>query len=102
MSRVFITHEGPLDYSKAQAFGDLHPITSRDLSNTPNSQINRELVAQIKNKLNRFDPDEDYLLISGSPYVSSICTWVLGQLGILNFKILRWSNQDRVYYPIQL
>jgi hypothetical protein len=102
MARVFITQETHVDYTKAQEFGDLTPITAKDLSNVPGSAINRDIVSTIVTKLRHFNPDEDFLLISGSPYVGALCTWQLGRIGINKFTMLRWSNQDRCYYPVEV
>jgi hypothetical protein len=102
MPRVFITQETQVDYTKAQQFGDLMPVTAKDLSNVPGSAINRDIVTTIAAKLRHFNPDEDFLLISGSPYVGALCAWQLGRIGIHKFTILRWSNQDRCYYPVEV
>lgn len=104
MPRVFITHEVALDYTKAETFGDLVPVTSRDVSNVPNSHANEALINQIDQNLRRFDFLQDFLLVSGSPYVSVLCAFVLGKKAVPGDKlrILRWSSQNEQYKPITL
>jgi hypothetical protein len=101
-ARVFITHEISIDYTPAQTYGDLIPVTSQDVSNVAGSEINRNLVRRIAKVLGRFNPEADFLLVSGSPYVGAMCAWVLGTLGVQKFKMLRWSNQDRKYSVVEV
>lgn len=100
MPKVYITHEIALDYSRAEDFGELVPVTADDFTNLSNSLHNQRLVGQVKDRLKHFE-EEDFLLISGSPYVSLLCAMVIARKQ-KSIKVLRWSNQDRQYYPLTL
>lgn len=100
MAKVYITHEIQLDYSMAEQFGELVPVTALDVVNLQNSLHNTKLQMEIEDRLKNFTED-DYLLVSGSPYVTVLCTaYIFRKLRLDRIKILRWSNQDKCYHPI--
>ena len=100
MSKVYITQENSsVDYMPATKFGDLVFITGSNqrLSNHPNSLENKVILNQIETVLREFDPEEDYLLCTGSPTIMAICGSVLGE--DLR-KILNWDNRAHEYYEV--
>lgn len=101
-NKVYVTQEGPHDFLPAQQFGEIVFLTAADLSNVKNSKINEILLTTIRRQLLRFDPEQDYIAIAGSPYVSAAVFLILGRLGHRNIRVLRWSNQSRSYTPLHI
>lgn len=101
MTQVFVTQENPtFDYSPVEAFGNPVFVTASDFSGATNSLFNEDLSKIIKAMMQRFKPDEDYLVPSGSPLITAFCLVALRDLGVKRFPILRWSNRDRAYKPV--
>lgn len=110
--RVFITQENSqLNYSNAEAFGEVVFLTRDEVSPVPGSLTNAALMTEMETKLADFDFDNDFLAPSGSPVVSGLAFLLLGkriELEGLHVSrkgklcVLRWSNRDRVYQPISI
>lgn len=100
--RVFVTQETAFDFKPAEQFGDVQFLIGLDLVNIKNSEHNTRLLRELHRKLRRFSPDRDWLLIAGSPYVSAAVFLILGQLGVHQLQLLRWSNRDGVYIPLHI
>lgn len=102
-ARIWVTQEKGVDFSPAEKFGVVHFLTAQDLNNMPNSLHNERLLETIAHKLKtEYDPNEDYFIIIGSPYVAAAVFMLLGTMGIRRIKILRWSNQHGYYLPMEL
>jgi hypothetical protein len=97
MPKVYVTQETNHDFSQAEKFGTIEFLTASDLHNIRGSLHNERVLDEIRAKLNKFDPREDYIVIAGSPYVSAAVFIVLGLMGFRSVKMLRWSNRDRIY-----
>lgn len=100
MPKVFVTQENSsVDYLPACQFGDLVFVTgsSQRISHHPQSIDTAMVMNQIRITLQNFDPDEDYLLCTGSPTIMAICGAMLG--GDLK-KILNWDNRAHKYFEI--
>ena len=102
MSIIWITQETPHNFTSAEEFGEVVFVTNRDLHNHPNSLHNPEVLRQIQSKLTRFDPDNDFILPVGSPYISAMVFMMLGRAGVDKVRILRWSNRDKLYIPLYI
>ena len=101
--RVFITQEREtFNYNTASEFGELTPVTSRDVSNVPNSLHNEDLYEAIDDAMAEFDPNTDYLLPSGSPLVTGLCFASLASAGHSTIKVLRYDGRNYVYVPLTL
>jgi len=100
MPRVFVTHENPaLNYQPAEDFGDVEFLTNQDLSPMHNSLNNEAIIENMRKSLTRFDPKNDYIVLSGSPVVTAVAFMLLRErTDTLN--VLRWSNRDHVYQHI--
>ena len=98
--RVLVSQEhGQLDYTPAEAFGDVVFLTRLDWSPIPSSIANKTLVEEVRRGLKDFRPDVDYVTTSGSPVVSGIMFMILREkTDKLNF--LRWSNRDHRYQSL--
>lgn len=97
---VYVTQETHHDFTKAEHYGDIEFITKDDFSNVKNSLVNKGLIMEINHKVKKIDPEVDWLVISGSPYVSAAVFMALGRRGFQSVNVLRWDNRDGVYRPI--
>lgn len=108
--RVFITQENSqLNYSNAEAFGEVVFLTRDEVSPVPGSLTNAAISEELAKKLAGFDFDNDFLAPSGSPVVSGLAFYALATAAAARFarnpkclRVLRWSNRDRVYQPITI
>jgi hypothetical protein len=98
--KVYVTQEVGVDYSKAETYGDIAFLTMEDFVNSHPSLLNEALARELRHNLRNFNPDDDWIVISGSPYVSAAVFMILGLTGIRKVKILRWDNRDLVYRPM--
>ena len=99
---VYVTQEASFDYSPAQVFGEVVFLTMEDVATMKGSLKNEALVDTLRFQLQKFNPDEDYILLSGSPYVSALVFYLLGARRVGTVRMLRWSNRDKVYAPIHI
>lgn len=100
MPRVFVTQEqSKLNYLPAEKFGEIEFVTRDEFSPVAKSLGNTAIVEQIKSKLSKYNPEEDYIVFSGSPVVAAAVFAAIGQMAG-RFTVLRWSNRDNFYTPI--
>lgn len=100
MAKVYVTQESSsVDYLPACEFGDLVFITGSNqrISPLPQSIDTQLVLEQIAKILTGFNPEEDYLLCTGSPTIMAICGATLGED---LHKILSWDNRARKYYEV--
>lgn len=101
MTKVYVTQETNLDFTPALSFGEVEFITRDELSPMQNSIRNEVTIDQIRHAMSKFNPDEDYIVIAGSPYVAAVVFYVLGRYRRVRYiRMLRWSNRDRMYSPL--
>lgn len=100
--KVYISQETRYDFSPAEAYGEVVFITSKDLNNLRQSQHNEALVAQVKDALKHYDPEYDWIVISGSPYVAALVFMLIGRTRPQHVQILRWDNRDFKYAPLHI
>jgi hypothetical protein len=100
MAKVWVTQETNHDFLQAQQWGDVVFITNDDVSGIRGSLRNETLIDGIHHKMKNYDPDEDYIVITGSPYVAAMVFHALGLRGVRQLRMLRWSNRDHVYAPV--
>ena len=92
MSKVYVMQATRFqaDVSPATSYGTIHfVLTPGDrTSSTPELSL-RKLVTE----LDKFNPDEDYVLWSGGDPLSAILTGaVLAELGVTRFRFLRYEK----------
>lgn len=102
MAKVYVTQETSHDFLPAEAFGEVVFLTRDDLHNIHGSLHNESLMHHIGRAAGRFDPDNDYVAIAGSPYVSAAFFMALGKRGVLGVNVLRWDNRGQRYIPIRI
>ena len=100
--RVFVTHETSLDFLDAERYGEIVFLTRDDLHNIKNSLHNESVLRFIREGLRDYDPEVDWVVIAGSPYVAAAVFLMLGHKKIQQVRVLRWSNRDRAYLPMYL
>lgn len=100
-SKVYITQDNKKNYAPAYHFGEPLFITSLEYSAIKNSDSNLQIHANIAKAIESFNPDEDYVLLSGDPVVIALVLHeALTEYGYV--RILKWQSQDRMYIPITL
>ena len=99
---VYMTQEGHFDYSGADDYGELKFITAEDFNSAPNSIINTQVINDIVGALRDFNKESDWVIASGSPYITAIVFLVLGLMGIESVNILRWDNRSRKYNELTI
>lgn len=103
MSKVYVVQETNYNFSKAEEFGQIQFLSvyrDDDFHNIVNSQHNERLLSHLRHELREFDEEQDYLIITGSPYITAAVFWLLGHKGVKRLNILRWDNRDFVYIPL--
>ena len=99
--KVYIVQENPrLNYVDAERFGEVVFMTSREFSPLKNSLVNAEIISDIQIFMNEFDPDNDYLLLTGGPVLLGYAF----HLAILKkgyITVLQWDGMKQAYLPIQ-
>jgi hypothetical protein len=100
MGKVFVTQENPgLNYMPAEEFGEIVFLTGLDFSLVKNSLANIALVEGLKQQLAKFRPEEDSIVVTGSPVVAAAVFMILASF-TSEAVVLHWSNRDRAYRPI--
>jgi hypothetical protein len=103
MTRVFVIQETDHDFTEAEKFG---PVTflsvdrKDDLNNVHPSEHNQRLVAHLRQQLREFNPQEDWIVITGSPYITAVVFALCGLAGDRKLRMLRWDNRDFRYLPL--
>jgi hypothetical protein len=97
-SRVYVVQELQHDYSKAEQFGELIFLSSREITPTAMgvSPANRAIIDDIKRNLHDYMPGKDYLLLAGSPIAIAWTIYLAFQRGKQHLA-LKWDNQGREY-----
>jgi hypothetical protein len=104
MARVYVTQETSHDFRQAEEFGNIIFLSDGrrdDFHNIKNSQHNDRLVAHLRQGLREYNPDVDYLVLIGSPYVQAAVMALIGQRHH-KVNLLRWDNRDLIYIPLTL
>ncbi|TXG97768.1 MAG: hypothetical protein E6R08_06515 [Nevskiaceae bacterium] len=102
--RVFVTQEvrtGRIDYSPARAWGQIKFCTIMDFSPEEESQLNEVLVQDLRRVLADYDPQVDWVVMSGSPLVIAAIFMIIRER-TASARVLRWSNRDHVYQEVTI
>lgn len=105
MARIYVLQETAHNFTKAESFGDVQFLSTArmdDFYNIVNSDHNRKLLSHLRHGLRDFNEDEDYLVITGSPYVTAAVFLILGHKRVRTVRFLRWDNRDQLYIPLIL
>lgn len=101
---VYITHaQSQFDYSPALKFGEIIEVTDSKYSFFPGKEeFNRKVAKEIKDMVAKFDPDQDFLLPSGSALVTGTVFAMLALRGITKFMVLNYVTNEGAYVPSML
>lgn len=103
MAIAWITQEiHTFNYTPAEKHGDVRFITNKDYSPSRSSLHNPSLTQDIRRVLENFDPENDYIVPTGSPIVLMVVAAVLAEKGLKVFRILKWDNRDFMYVPMTI
>lgn len=110
MSRVFIPQlpsiKGrPADVTDANRFGAMVVVFGSDMADDvyPDTVDERmpEFLGQASKVFKTFNPDQDYLALTGSPFFIALCMWVLAA-DYPYLRMLRYDRLNHMYYSITL
>lgn len=104
MSKVYVVQETEHDFTPAEQYGEVIFMSvsgADDFKNIRGSQSNERLLAHLAHVLRDFSA-EDFIVLTGSPYVSAAVFLILGNRGIQSVRLLRWDNRDFVYRPLYI
>lgn len=90
-----------LDYKDAERFGRASILYERDAFPDNADERTEQMTYIARSKLREFNPDTDYLLLSGDPIAISIVVLVLGEKHN-NIPVLKWDKENRAYFPVYL
>lgn len=100
MPKVFIVHENPrFDYAPAEMYGEVVFMTEVEFSGISNSLTDQHVIHDVKNAVARFDPMEDFLVLTGSPIIMGFVMHLVLQLN-RPVKLLRHDNRANSYRPV--
>lgn len=106
MPRVYVCHhdglrERPLDLSDAERFGALRVVLGREIFPDDVDTMVPASINRARMILADFNPEEDFLLLVGSPLHIAICVAIIGATH-LQFRVLRYDRVHRGYYPVDI
>lgn len=99
--RVFVIQRNPnLDYNDARRFGVLTPVIQRDVfpDDLP-SRIDK-MKAVLEARLGDFNPDSDYLLLTGDPVAIFLAGALLRDLK--QVRVLKFDREAGRYYDVAI
>ncbi|HLO98677.1 MAG TPA: hypothetical protein VK171_08790 [Fimbriimonas sp.] len=102
MPKVYVTQEVmTASYADAERYGDLVFLCASELSNVANSLHNEKLIAALRDRLSKFNPQEDFIAPSGSPIITGLVFAMLREKTRV-FRVLKWNNRDAAYTSLTL
>ena len=100
--QVFIIQDnGTRDFSKAREFGELIPMINRDVFPDDVKERVSKIGSIIQAKLKYFNPNTDYILLTGDP-VAIILTGMCLMLNhsIEDVNLLKYDRENDAYYEV--
>jgi len=103
-NKVIVAQENRhLDYTDAERFGEVVFATNIEFSPMPKSLNNKTMLQDLQLGFKDFDPENDYLLMSGNPitmgYAFFLAYWACLEKG-KPLNILKWDNAAGRYQPV--
>lgn len=101
--RVYVVQsDGKRDLSAAEMFGTLETVLRTNIYPDYSNTDLRRISEQVKTNLRDFKADSDFLLLIGDPANIAMCCAWLAQLVGPEFRVLKWDNILKEYYPITI
>lgn len=100
MPTVYVVQENPrMNYMPAEEFGEVRFLTADEFSPSKHSIRNKHILEQVLQGLIHFNPDQDYLVMSGNPIVMAFAFSVLlNKFGYV--RVLWYQSMDRKYVEV--
>lgn len=100
MPTVYVVQENPrMNYLPAEKFGEVRFLTATEFSPSTHSLRNKQVLEQVMTGLADFDPDVDYLVMSGNPIIMGFAfSLIIQKKGYL--KALWYQSIDREYVSV--
>ena len=106
MPKVFISQENStIDYSEAIKFGDIEFVTDLEFSLVDASLKNVRIFERLDYLKSAFNPEEDFLVMTGSPVTFGLCFHQLALKSVdlqVPLRILVWDRRSREYRVVTL
>lgn len=109
MPRVFVPQlpsiKGrPADITDAQRYGDLVVVFGSQMGEDIYPDDADEKMPTMQRHawdiLASFDPDKDFLALTGSPLLIALCVWAL--VGCDKVRLLRYDRLEHMYYQVTM
>lgn len=98
---VYVTQFMPKrDFTPASNYGNISYLFEKSVY--PDEVEKWDLNKIAREKLEDFDAETDYLLLSGDPVIIHLTSGILAEMGIESYKVLKWDKETKMYYPVLL
>lgn len=102
MPKVYVIQENPrLTYEDAERFGEVVFMTVHEFRPMANSLQNDQICSEISRKLADFNPEEDYLLMTGNPITMGLVFAALARKCDI-ITCLQWKRDRCEYSAVQV
>lgn len=100
--RVYVSQEQRFfNYSDAERYGEVHFLTQHEFNGLRNSLRNQRVIEEIRNGLDSFRPDRDFLVLTGSPttigYTFFLAMLKASSKSVGRLNILQWDRESATY-----
>lgn len=97
---VYVVQENSrINYTPAEKFGEVRFLTADEYSPSQHSIRNKRILEDVTRGLSVFDPDVDYIILSGNPIVMSYAfSVILARKGYV--KALWYQSMTRDYVEV--
>lgn len=97
--QVMSTPNGPvpMDYTAAMRFGEIQFITEYDPPAHPGSSLREQFDRSLEKFVGTFDPQNDFIVPTGSPLAIVSLGRVLGRRFTAPFRVLVWRREQQRY-----
>jgi hypothetical protein len=101
---IFVVQENNrIDYSDAERHGDILFMTVEEYKPVSNSLRNQAILEVLKAKMGLYDPEKDYLVLTGNPVVIGYCfhlAMIKAIAAMKPVKCLQWDRFTGYYREI--
>lgn len=89
-----------MDYTPAYKYGNIEFITNFDPPLViRGSTVSHQWYSKMMAVIAKFDPEEDYLILTGSPLAIFMAGVLFAKLGSAPPKVLVWRRESNSYVP---
>ena len=95
--KVYVVQDnGTKNFNDAHKFGDIVILQRRDI---PLFEDTKLIIIEMREKLKDFDPQKDWLLLTGDPLLIGLSTFIVGSTKH-HVPCLKWDRQTTQYFPV--